>query len=292
MSTGMGFRSPDFLPFSSYGYGSHSQPRSVYVSPAMKFNPSSPRTKKETQSVEVPTTSSPQVEPSKPSNLRFDRLQHLNQEVNKVKVMDFGRFVTRAALLDEEYWTSAWLRAECQWEDQPNGRYVNSYKRKFAEQEFNALKRRCNGQYVEKCTCIVVVKKAEKNQQCTILKSVVGTLDLSIQHLLQGEEYPGEFMKAPIFHCFNRTRPRMYGYLANLCVAKSARRRGIASKMLQFAIESAKSDGVEQVFVHVHKDNKPANELYQKMGFQRVETATPHSLEKQNYLLCLKTKHL
>ncbi|XP_043719515.1 uncharacterized protein LOC122667322 [Telopea speciosissima] len=292
MSTGIVFRSLDFLAFPSHGSGSHSQPRGVYVSPSMKINPTSPRTRKEAQSVEVPTTSSPHVEPSKPSNLRFDRLQHLDQEFNHGKVMDFGRFVTRAAVLDEEYCTSAWLRAECHWEDQPYGRYVNNYKRKFAEQEFNALKRRCNGQYVEKCTCIVAVKKADKNEQCTILKSVVGTLDLSIQHMLQGEEYPGELMKAPIFHCFNRTRPRMYGYLANLCVAKSARRRGIASKMLQFAIESAKSDSVEQVFVHVHKDNIPAKELYQKMGFQRVETATPRSLEEQNYLLCLKIKHL
>lgn len=34
-----------------------------------------------------------------------------------------------------------------------------------------------------------------------------------------------------------------YGYIANLCVAKCARRQGIASNMLCLAIEAAKSDG-------------------------------------------------
>lgn len=50
-------------------------------------------------------------------------------------------------------------------------------------------------------------------------------------------------MKVPSFSTVSRTDPNRYGYVANLCVAKSARRQGIASSMLHFAIESAKSRG-------------------------------------------------
>ena len=35
------------------------------------------------------------------------------------------------------------------------------------------------------------VKKEVKNVKHTILKSVVGTLDLNVRYLLQGESFPG-----------------------------------------------------------------------------------------------------
>lgn len=54
-------------------------------------------------------------------------------------------------------------------------------------------------------------------------------------------------MKARLFRSINRTPPNRYGYIANLCVAKSARRQGIASNMLHFALESAISDGKMKV---------------------------------------------
>lgn len=54
-------------------------------------------------------------------------------------------------------------------------------------------------------------------------------------------------MKARLFCSINRTPPNRYGYIANLCVAKSARRQGIASNMLHFALESAISDGKMKV---------------------------------------------
>ena len=54
-------------------------------------------------------------------------------------------------------------------------------------------------------------------------------------------------MKARLFCSVNRTPPNIYGYISNLCVAKSARRQGIARNMLHFAVESAISNGKMKV---------------------------------------------
>ncbi|RVX05374.1 hypothetical protein CK203_013521 [Vitis vinifera] len=245
--------------------------------------------KKEEFSIEIQAPSVPQFRTERPSNLQFDQLQPSDEEFNEGSRAEFGPFMARAAVLDEEYWTAAWLRAEIHWEGRPNERYAENYKRKFAEQEFNALKRRCRGQNDQKYTCIVTVKKEERGVKQTVLKSVVGTLDLSIRYLLNGETFPGEQVKAPLFCSINKTGSSKYGYVANLCVAKSVRRQGIASNMLHFAVESAKSIGVEQVFVHVHRNNGPAQELYQKMGFEMVEVASSQLLQEQTYLLCFRT---
>jgi ribosomal protein S18 acetylase RimI-like enzyme len=118
------------------------------------------------------------------------------------------------------------------------------------------------------CACIIAVRKEQKNVKRSIIKSVVGTLDLNIRYLLQGETFPGERVKTPFCCSTNRTPLSRYGYIANLCVAKSARRQGIASNMMYFSVECAKSNGVKQVYVHVDRNNTPAQLLYQKMGFK------------------------
>lgn len=225
--------------------------------------------------------------PQRSNDLRFDRLQPSDQELLQHDRFEFGKFVAREAILDEEYWTAAWLRAESHWENRTNERYVDNFKRKFAEQEFNAIKRRCRGLNGQKHYCIVTVKKDEKNVKRTVLRSVVGTLDLSIRYLLQGENFPGERIKPPLFGCINRKGPNRYGYIANLCVVKSARRQGIASNMLHFAIESAKSHDVEQVYVRVHRNNIAGQQLYEKIGFKIVEMESSQLLEETD-LLCIK----
>lgn len=272
----------------------HQTPRhvqSLAVSRAMKMDSqSSHMGKVEELSVQnMAALPAPQIDTTKsPSNLQFDRMQQLDRELSQENVQEFGQFVGREALLDEEYWTAAWLRAESHWEDRANDRYADNYKRKFAEQEFNAIKRRCRAQNGQKCMCIVAVKKEPSNVKQTILKSIVGTLDLSIQYLLHGETFPGERVRAPLFCRINEAGPARYGYIGNLCVAKSARRRGIASSMISYALESAKRTGVGQVYVHVHRDNGPAQELYKKMEFKMVEQASAQLVKERTYLLCLE----
>ncbi|KAJ0030267.1 hypothetical protein Pint_13497 [Pistacia integerrima] len=285
---------PQFLKISHDGFRNHRKFNRIFTVWNMTMDSkSSGSTEKQDLSIQLQRPLVPQLETLRPSDLKFDRLQPSDQELVDQDRFQFGKFVAREAVLDEEYWTAAWLRAESHWEDQTNERYVDNYKRKFAEQEFNAIKRRCRGQHWQKYLCIVTVKKEERNVKRTVLKSVVGTLDLSIRYLLHGETYPGERVMAPLFGCINKTDPNRYGYIANLCVAKSARRQGIARNMLHFTIESAKSNDVDRLYVHVHRNNKPALELYEKMGFElshsyeMVGMGSSQFLE-QTDLLCIK----
>nr|XP_027069247.1 uncharacterized protein LOC113694602 [Coffea arabica]XP_027069282.1 uncharacterized protein LOC113694635 [Coffea arabica] len=280
---------PFLLKTSSFGIKTpHRNDRASGIwTMSANWNPSQTRKQMEI-SKELRTVSATESVPVvAPAELQFDKPQPQDQMLFQENRLQFGQFVARKAVLDEEYWTAAWLRAESHWEDRRNDRFADNYKRKFAEQEYNALKRRSNTQLGHKCTCMVAVKKENRDVKHTVLKSVVGTLDLSIQYLSQGETFPGERVKNPLFCSIDRKSCRRYGYISNLCVAKSARRQGIASKMILFAISSAKRDGAEQVFVHVHRFNTPAQELYHKMGFQMVEAARFDKSNEQIYLLQL-----
>ncbi|KAJ0265411.1 GNAT domain-containing protein [Hirschfeldia incana] len=257
----------------------HRYKRSIPPWRMMINSRSSDTTKKDELSVKIP-----QVDQLRPEGLRFDRLQPPEPDLFHQDRLDFGKFVAREAILDEEYWTAAWLRAESHWEGRANERYIDNFKRKFAEQEFNAIKRRSKGLQRQKCSCIVAVKKEEKQIKRSVIKSVVGTLDLNIRFFLQGETFPGEKVKSQLFCTINREGSNRYGYIANLCVAKSARRQGIACNMLRFAVESARLSGVEQVYVHVHRNNLVAQELYQKTGFEVVEMGQSESSD-DTYLL-------
>ncbi|CAL5354050.1 unnamed protein product [Camellia sinensis] len=213
---------------------------------------------------------------SKPPELSFNRLQLSDQEYNGLQRRNFGRFVAREAVLDEEYWTAAWLRAEAHWESLSCMRH-----------EFYALKRRCMGLHGNslKCSCFVAVKKEDKNIRRTVINSVVGTLDLSIRQFLSGETYPGiPEVKRPSAILASRK----YAYVANVCVSKFARRQAIASNMLYLAIDAAALAGMKQLFVHVNADNKPAQELYKKTGFKIIEAASSPLLEDQRLLMSME----
>lgn len=117
-------------------------------------------------------------------------------------------YSVREAKLDEELWAAAWIRAESYCEEQRYLRYIESYKKKFAEQEFDALKRRLLGKYGQsvRCICLVAVSGRSSlnntmngTQSATLLERVVGTLDLSVRQLSQGETFPGVggFCKLP-----------------------------------------------------------------------------------------------
>lgn len=223
--------------------------------------------------------------------LSFNRLQLTDEEYCGLQRRNFGRFVAREAVLDEEYWTAAWLRAEAHWESLSYMRHVDNYKRKYAEEEFYALKRRCAGQdgNLLKCFCFVAVKKEEKNIRRTVLNSVVGTLDLSIRQYLRGETYPGEIKRlSSVLASPEPFDAHKYAYIANVCVSKFARRQGIALNMLSLANDVASSAGMKQLFVHVNADNKPAQELYKRTGFKILEASSSPLSKDQRLLMSME----
>ncbi|BBN01896.1 hypothetical protein MPTK1_2g11130 [Marchantia polymorpha subsp. ruderalis] len=187
-------------------------------------------------------------------------------------------YIVREAKLDEELWAAAWIRAESYCEDQPYVRYIESYMKNFAEQEFDALKRRLMGKYGQslKCICFVTVKKRSSqdssesdSEKTSAMQSVVGTLDLSVRQLAQGEAFPGDSIRASLASgAPDVRRSQRYGYVSNVCVSKTARRKGIGSSLLQEAIKSAKTWELKELFVHVNASNKAAFHLYTKYNFQ------------------------
>ncbi|KAL5208995.1 hypothetical protein ABZP36_004618 [Zizania latifolia] len=126
--------------------------------------------------------------PAEPSDLHFNRLRPSVEESDCKYKRFFGCYVAREAIIDEEYWIAAWLRAETHYEDQSGNRYVESFKRKFASEEFLALKKRCSKQQGEKYICFVAVKNDDLKR--TVLNSVIGTLDVCVRHPLHGEKFP------------------------------------------------------------------------------------------------------
>ncbi|XP_028072034.1 uncharacterized protein LOC114274144 isoform X4 [Camellia sinensis] len=211
---------------------------------------------------------------SKPPELSFNRLQLSDQEYNGLQRRNFGRFVAREAVLDEEYWVDSSMASS-----------RSSLGIFIMYEEFYALKRRCMGLHGNslKCSCFVAVKKEDKNIRRTVINSVVGTLDLSIRQFLSGETYPGEVKRPSAI-----LASRKYAYVANVCVSKFARRQAIASNMLYLAIDAAALAGMKQLFVHVNADNKPAQELYKKTGFKIIEAASSPLLEDQRLLMSME----
>ncbi|CAM6124830.1 unnamed protein product [Calypogeia fissa] len=190
-------------------------------------------------------------------------------------------YTVREANLDEELWAAAWIRAESYCEEQPYVRYIESYKKRFAEQEFDALKRRLLGKYGQsiRCICLVAVsgRSSQNNtkngtQSATVLDRVVGTLDLSVRQLSHGETFPGDSIRATLSVGAPGFRgSHQYGYIANVCVTKAARQNGIGSSLLRMAINAGKDWGLKELYVHVNSTNIAAQRLYNKFKFKRMQ---------------------
>ncbi|XP_075491831.1 GCN5-related N-acetyltransferase 6, chloroplastic isoform X3 [Primulina tabacum] len=184
MSAAVALQSPDFSRNSSHGIRVH---HTISSSWAMVSSKSTPATKEKELSGDLRKLSTPETDKFSPLNIKLDRLQRADQGDG----LEYGQFVAREAQIDEEYWAAAWLRADAHWENQENDRYAESYKKQFAEQEFNSLKTRCKAQLEEKCNCIVMANKEDRTVKHNVLKSVVGTVDLSYGYLSHGQSFPG-----------------------------------------------------------------------------------------------------
>ena len=114
---------------------------------------------------------------------------------------------------------------------------------------------------------------------------VIGTLDLNVGAKLPAEELVGRFPE--------EEEASKRAYLSNVCVARSARRRGVAQALMLHAEQEAIKAGVRHLYVHVVHDNGPAVQLYrQTLGFgleSEESAAFARTLERPRRLLLAKT---
>ena len=62
--------------------------------------------------------------------------------------------------------------------------------------------------------------------------------------------------------------PKPYCFVFDIFVAEDARRRGVAQKLLDFAFEWFRDQGLDKVKLEVAENNHRAMPLYVKMGFR------------------------
>lgn len=79
-----------------------------------------------------------------------------------------------------------------------------------------------------------------------------------------------------------------YGYVASTCVTASARRRGIATALLEHALDAAHARSIRVMLLHYVADNRAAGPLWEGAGFTpliltltRHPTAEPHEGEQR-----------
>eukprot|EP00198_Chlamydomonas_reinhardtii_P007177 XP_001696513.1 predicted protein [Chlamydomonas reinhardtii] len=65
---------------------------------------------------------------------------------------------------------------------------------------------------------------------------------------------------------------REYAYVSSMCVAPTARRRGVAQALMSAAEEQARLWGQQQLALHVYRDNTPAVQLYGGWGMAVLNT--------------------
>ncbi|GAQ78597.1 hypothetical protein KFL_000150510 [Klebsormidium nitens] len=183
-------------------------------------------------------------------------------------------FEVREAASEEELLAAAWMRADVYADGLPYTRFVDSYRKQFAEQEFGSLLKRTKAQTGRhlRCCCLVAVDPTALAASYPASDYVIGTLDVSLKQLMPGERIAGEETseesvtfagKRPV------TKARKYVYISNVCVPERARRRGIAAQMMGAAALVVKEWGFSEVFCHVEVDNRGAQELYKKLGYEK-----------------------
>lgn len=62
------------------------------------------------------------------------------------------------------------------------------------------------------------------------------------------------------------------GWIEDVVVDKAYRNKGIATKLLKHAIESAKADGVLSLNFTSNPEREVANKLYRRLGFEKRNT--------------------
>jgi GNAT superfamily N-acetyltransferase len=186
----------------------------------------------------------------------------------------------RLAQRDDELEAAAWLRARSFYAYPPERKFAGEiHQMMIADEELTALKaarlaRTLNANddaakevSSERSACLVALcpvqaigAAPEQLDERLLLKDdgetqllLAGTLDVHAVRALPGEILIGS--------CSNAA------YLANVCTAVPARRRGVGEAILAAARELAREWGVEGLYVHTMAVNEIALKFYARNGF-------------------------
>ena len=78
------------------------------------------------------------------------------------------------------------------------------------------------------------------------------------------------------------------GDITNIAVCKDYRHQGYGQKLLSKLIECAKENKLEYLFLEVRISNLPAISLYEKMGFETVNTRKGYYDDGEDALVMIK----
>ena len=90
----------------------------------------------------------------------------------------------------------------------------------------------------------------------------------SVSHLFVSRESADQSLHIRGYTCFWHVFDEVH--ILNLAVHPRCRRQGIATDLLLFTFEHGARKNLSKVFLEVRVNNQPAQNLYQKLGFQPV----------------------
>lgn len=189
--------------------------------------------------------------------------------------------VIRPLVTDDEIECVSWLRAKAFYAYPPERKFAGEiHQMMIAEEESKSLKalrldttlRERRGEDLRDITITIMalsdaraVKEPDQSL-CFIAPDgmnmvVLGSLDIHFAKALAGEVLIGSSEHA--------------AYLANVCTADAAKRRGVGRALLQRAREIAREKCVDDLFVHTMAVNEIARAFYEKNGFvvEKEETS-------------------
>lgn len=202
------------------------------------------------------------------STFHQDRLQ-ATEKTNTLEHTPM-ELIIKIAEEDEELQAASWLRALSFYAYPPERKFAGElHQIMIAEEEFQLLKtqrekRRFDQDMVEcneRNACLIAVAPASDNLIPPVTEKLytrhdavlVGTLDVHAVRALPGESLIGD--------CTNAA------YLANVCSAPCARRRGVGGLLIDAARQLAREWGADGLYVHTMAVNEIAMAFYMNNGF-------------------------
>jgi len=93
------------------------------------------------------------------------------------------------------------------------------------------------------------------------------------------EAWSGDTLVGLVAAYFNDTDGQV-GYITNVSTIRTYMGKGIASELMNMCIQYAKQYNVKEIKLEVHKDNRPAINLYKEFGFMDYKNKDDFMLMK------------